>query len=183
MPFADVEIWDDDNKPLPFGEVGQIVAQTDGQMTGYWRDPEGSKERVVDGRVLTGDVGMIDRNGYLYLLDRADDMIISGGYNIWPMELENAIADHPAVLEVAVFGVPDQRWGETPCAVVVPKADATIVQQELIQICVDQLGSYKKPGKVVVRDEPLPKSPVGKIKRRDLREPYWTGHVRRIGGT
>lgn len=183
MPFADVEIRDDDNKALPFGEVGQIVARTDGQMTGYWRDPDGTKERMIDGWVLTGDVGMIDVNGYLYLLDRASDMIISGGYNIWPMELENAIADHPAVLEVAVFGVPDQRWGETPCAVVIPKTGATISEREVIQICVDQLGSYKKPGKVVVRNEPLPKTPVGKIRRRDLREPYWVGHARRIGGT
>ncbi len=183
MPYAYVEIWDDDHKPLSFGEVGQIVARTDGQMSGYWRDPEGTRERIVQGRVLTGDVGMIDRNGYLYLLDRADDMIISGGYNIWPMELENAIADHPSVLEVAVFGIPDQRWGETPCAVVVPKAGAVISEHDIIQICSDQLGSYKKPGKVVVRHEPLPKSPVGKIRRKDLRVPYWAGHQRRIGGT
>ena len=98
MPFADVEIWDDDNEQLPFGEVGQIVARTDGQMTGYWRDLEGTKERMSEDWVLTGDVGMIDSNGYLYLLDRASDMIISGGYNIWPMELENAIADHPVRL-------------------------------------------------------------------------------------
>jgi acyl-CoA synthetase (AMP-forming)/AMP-acid ligase II len=126
---------------------------------------------------------MIDRNGYLYLLDRADDMIISGGYNIWPMELENAIADHPAVMEVAVFGIPDARWGETPCAVVVPKPGGQVDEADVIQLCIDRLGSYKKPGKVVVRDEPLPKTPVGKIKRRDLREPYWAGHTRRIAGT
>ena len=111
MPFADVEIWDEDNEPVPLGQPGQIVARTDGQMTGFWNDPEGTKQRMVDGWVLTGDIGTIDRNGYLYLLDRADDMIISGGYNIWPMELENAIADHPAVMEVAVFGIPDHALG------------------------------------------------------------------------
>ena len=183
MPFADVEIWDEDNKPVPLGQRGQIVARADGQMTGFWNDPEGTKQRMVDGWVLTGDIGTIDRNGYLYLLDRADDMIISGGYNIWPMELENAIAAHPAVMEVAVFGIPDPRWGETPCAVVVPKAGGQVDAAEVVQLCIDRLGSYKKPGKVVVRDEALPKTPVGKIKRRDLREPYWVGHARRVAGS
>jgi len=138
---------------------------------------------MFDGWVLTGDIGKIDRNGYLYLLDRADDMIISGGYNIWPIELENAIADHPAVMEVAVFGIPDARWGETPCAVVVPKPGRSVDEADVIQLCIDRLGSYKKPGKVVLRDEPLPKTPVGKIKRRDLREPYWAGHTPRIART
>jgi acyl-CoA synthetase (AMP-forming)/AMP-acid ligase II len=110
-------------------------------MTGFWNDPEGTKQRMVDGWVLTGDIGTIDRNGYLYLLDRADDMIISGGYNIWPMELENAIAPHPAVMEVAVFGIPDPGWGETPCAVVVPKPGEQVDAAEMVQLCVDRLGS------------------------------------------
>jgi acyl-CoA synthetase (AMP-forming)/AMP-acid ligase II len=94
MPWADLEIWDEQNRPLPLGQPGQIVARVDGQMTGFWNDPEGTRERMVDGWVLTGDIGMIDKNGYLYLLDRAADMIISGGFNIWPMELENAITTH-----------------------------------------------------------------------------------------
>jgi len=183
MPWADVEIWDEENKPLPLGQPGQIVARVDGQMTGFWNDAEGTKERMVDGWVLTGDIGMIDRNGYLYLLDRAADMIISGGYNIWPMELENAIATHPAVMEVAVFGIPDKRWGETPCAVVVPKPGKRLDEAEIAQLCGEQLGSYKKPGKVVVRAEPLPKTPVGKIKRRELREPFWAGQTRRVAGS
>jgi len=183
MPYADVEIWDEHNTPVPLGQPGQIVARTDGQMTGFWNDPEATKERMAGDWVLTGDIGMIDRNGYLYLLDRADDMIISGGYNIWPMELENAIADHPAVMEVAVFGIPDPRWGETPCAVIARKPGSQIDEDEVIRLCVDRLGSYKKPGKVLVRDEPLPKSPVGKIKRRELREPYWAGRERRVAGS
>ena len=183
MPFAEVEIWDEENRPLPLGQPGQIVARADGQMTGFWNDPEGTRQRMVDGWVLTGDIGMIDRNGYLYLLDRADDMIISGGYNIWPMELENVIASHPAVMEVAVFGVPDPRWGETPCAVVARMPGGQIDEEEVIRLCADHLGSYKKPGKVVVRDEALPKTPVGKIKRRELREPYWVGHTRRVAGS
>src|SRR5262249_60899578 len=122
LPSADVEIWDEDNKPVPLGQRGQIVARADGQMTGFWNDPEGTKQRMVDGWVLTGDIGTIDRNGYLYLLDRADDMIISGGYNIWPMELENAIAAHAAVMEVAGVGIPDPRRGGTPGGRVRPKA-------------------------------------------------------------
>jgi acyl-CoA synthetase (AMP-forming)/AMP-acid ligase II len=183
MPFADVEIWDENNRPVPLGQPGQIVARTDGQMTGFWNDPEGTAQRMVDGWVLTGDIGRIDRNGYLYLLDRADDMIISGGYSIWPLELENAIADHPSVMEVAVFGIPDPRWGETPCAVVVPRPGRRVDEAEVIQLCVDRLGSYKKPGKVVVREEALPKTPVGKIKRRELREPFWIGHARRVAGS
>jgi acyl-CoA synthetase (AMP-forming)/AMP-acid ligase II len=170
-------------KLLPLGQPGQIVARVDGQMTGFWNDPEGTRERMVDGWVLTGDIGMIDKNGYLYLLDRAADMIISGGFNIWPTELENAIATHPAVMEVAVFGIPDPRWGETPCAVVVPKSGRTIDVAEVVQLCAEQLGSYKKPGRVVVRDEPLPKTPVGKIKRRELRETFWVGHARRVAGS
>jgi len=99
------------------------------------------------------------------------------------MELENTIATHPAVMEVAVFGIPDPRWGETPCAVVVPKSGRTIDVAEVVQLCAEQLGSYKKPGRVVVRDEPLPKTPVGKIKRRELREPFWAGHTRRVAGS
>ena len=151
-------------------------------MTGFWNDPEGTKQRMVDGWVLTGDIGMIDRNGYLYLLDRADDMIISGGYNIWPMELENAIAGHPAVMEVAVFGIPDPRWGETPCAVVVPKPGGQVDEAEVIQLCFDRLGSCKKPAKWWGATSRCP-DPVGKIKRREFREPYWEGHTRRIAGS
>lgn len=107
-------------------------------------------------------------------------MIISGGFNIWPMELENAIATHPGVMEVAVFGITDPRWGETTCAVVVPKSGRTIDLAEVVQFYAEQLGSCKKPGLVVIHDEPLPKTPVGKIKRRELREPFWAGHVRRV---
>ncbi len=183
MPFADVEIWDESNTPVPLGQPGQIVARTDGQMTGFWEDPKATAERMVDDWVLTGDIGVLDANGYLYLLDRADDMIISGGFNIWPAELENAIASHPAVLEVAVFGVPDTRWGETPLAVVVPKPGESVDEAAIVQLCIDQLGSYKKPGRVVIRDDPLPKTPVGKIKRKELREPYWKGQPRRVAGS
>lgn len=182
-PYAMLEIWDEENNPVPFGTPGQIAARMDGQMVGYWNNPEATAERLINGWVLTGDIGILDRNGYLYLLDRADDMIVSGGYNIWPLELENAISFHPAVLEVAVFGVPHEKWGETPLATIVLKPFTVATEEEIIALCVERLGSFKKPGKVVFRDEPLPKSAVGKLRRKDLREAYWVGHSRRVGGS
>ena len=182
LPFAELEIWDADNKPLPPGREGQIVAKTEGQMSGFWDDAEATRERIVDGWVLTGDIGMLDENGYLYMLDRADDMIISGGHNIWPAELENVISDHPAVLEVAVFGIPHPKWGETPMAVCVVDGTSAVGEDEIAELCAERLGSYKKPGRVELRTEPLPKSPVGKIRRKELREPHWAGHERKVGG-
>ena len=182
LPFADLEIRDEHNRPLPTGETGEIAVRCDGQMTGFWNNPEATAERLVDGWVLTGDIGMLDANGYLYMLDRADDMIISGGYNIWPAELENVIADHPAVIEAAVFGIPDERWGETPMAICVTDGTTPITEAEVVGLCADRLGSYKKPSKVVLTTEPLPKSPVGKVKRKELREPHWAGRTRRVAG-
>lgn len=183
LPFAQLQIWDEDNKPVPAGTPGEIVAKTDGQMTGFWNDPKATAERMVDGWVKTGDVGYLDANGYLYMIDRVGDMIVSGGFNIYPAELENAIASHPDVIEVAVFGIPHERWGETPCAVCTVKPGATVTEAALIQLCEERLGNYKRPGKVVLRDDPLPKTPVGKIKRKDLREPFWAGHTRRVAGS
>ncbi|MDH3644672.1 MAG: AMP-dependent synthetase, partial [Gammaproteobacteria bacterium] len=114
---------------------------------------------------------------------RADDMIISGGYNIWPAELENVIANHPAVVEVAAFGVPHEKWGESPYAVCVVTDPDAVSEAEIIELVATQLGSYKKPAGVDITTEPLPKSPVGKIKRKDLREPFWAGHARRVSGS
>ena len=183
LPFAELEIWNEDNEPVPIGDPGEIVARSDGQMTGFWNNPEATSERMINGWVKTGDVGRLDENGYLYILDRADDMIISGGYNIWPLEIENVIADHPAVIEVAVFGVPHEKWGESPYALCVTDGKSSVTEQEIITLCTERLGSYKKPAKVEFTTEPLPKSPVGKIKRKDLREPHWKGIERRVAGS
>ncbi len=183
LPFAEVEIWDEENNPLPSDEVGEIVARSDGMMTEFWNNPEATAERIVNGWIKTGDLGKIDRNGYLYIVDRADDMIISGGYNIWPAELENVIAGHPEILEVAVFGIPHERWGETPYAVCVVADGATVTEEEVVALVAEDQGSYKKPGGVRITTEPLPKSPVGKIKRKDLREPFWEGIDRRVAGS
>jgi acyl-CoA synthetase (AMP-forming)/AMP-acid ligase II len=116
------------------------------------------------------------------MLDRADDMVISGGFNIYPAELENVIAAHPVVVEVAVFGIPDPKWGETPCAVVSVKPEAAVTEKELVELCSVHLGNCKRPGKVVLRHGPLPKTPVGKIKRKELREPFRVGRERRVAG-
>jgi acyl-CoA synthetase (AMP-forming)/AMP-acid ligase II len=181
LPFAQVEIRGPDDTRLPIGQEGEIVARCEGQMRGYWGDEVLTKTRLIDGWVHTGDIGRLDGNGYLYVLDRADDMIISGGYNIWPAELETVIADHPDVIEVAVFAVPDPRWGETPMAVVCT-ATGTVSEAEIIELCALRLGSYKKPSRVVFTTDPLPKSVVGKLQRKVLREPYWQGTERRVGG-
>lgn len=184
FPFAELMIRDQNTgQPLGPGQEGEIAVRTDGQMTAYWNDPEATKEKVVAGWVLTGDVGRLDEHGYLYVLDRAADMIISGGFNIWPAELENVIAAHPAVLEVAVFGIPDERWGETPAAVCVASSVDAIDETEIIDLCKSRLGAYKKPSKVIVTTEPLPKNLAGKVLRRVLREPYWRGHEKRVAGS
>jgi acyl-CoA synthetase (AMP-forming)/AMP-acid ligase II len=183
LPFSQVEIWDDDNQPLPANEVGEIVARSDGMMSEFWNNPEATAQRIVNGWIKTGDLGKLDANGYLYVVDRADDMIISGGFNIWPAELENVLAGHPAVLEVAVFGIPHGRWGETPHALCVVHEDMSVGAEELIEWVRQDLGSYKKPGSVTITNEALPKSPVGKIKRKDLREPFWAGIDRRVSGS
>lgn len=183
LPFAEIEIWDEENNPVPVGDPGEIVAKCDGQMIGFWNNPEATAERVVRGWVKTGDIGRLDRNGYLYILDRSDDMIISGGYNIWPLELENVIADLPGVVEVAVFGIPSDRWGETPMALCVLDGSHEVTGDDVIRICQERLGSYKKPSEVKFQKDPLPKSPVGKIRRKDLREPYWEGIDRRVAGS
>lgn len=183
LPFAEVQIWNEENQPVPANEVGEIVARSDGMMSEFWNNPQATAERIVDGWIKTGDLGKLDANGYLYVVDRADDMIISGGFNIWPAELENVLAGHPSVVEVAVFGVPHERWGETPHAICVVQADAQVTEAELVQRVVDDLGSYKKPGSMTITTEPLPKSPVGKIKRKDLREPFWAGVDRRVSGS
>ncbi|MFL2521950.1 MAG: class I adenylate-forming enzyme family protein [Candidatus Azotimanducaceae bacterium] len=183
LPFSEVEIWDEENHPVATNEVGEIVARSDGMMSEFWNNPEASAERIVNGWIKTGDLGKLDANGYLYVVDRADDMIISGGFNIWPAEIENVLASHPDVVEVAAFGIPHQRWGETPHALCVVVEGSSVTEQELIDRVSADLGSYKKPGGVTIRTEALPKSPVGKIKRKDLREPFWAGVDRRVSGS
>ncbi|MHB8693336.1 MAG: class I adenylate-forming enzyme family protein [Solirubrobacteraceae bacterium] len=182
-PNTKITIVDDDGSPLGVGEVGEIAARTPGSMSGLWNDPDGTATRLLaDGSVLTRDMGRLDEDGFLYLADRKEDMIISGGYNIWPAELENAIASHPAVAEVCVVGVPHEKWGETPKAVVVLAAGASGVDpQELIELTRERVGSVQKVTSVEFADA-LPKSGVGKVLRREVRDRFWSGRSERVSG-
>jgi acyl-CoA synthetase (AMP-forming)/AMP-acid ligase II len=183
MPFGRLEIRDENNKPAALGAVGEVALQVDGQMEEIWGEPDMTAERLVDGWILTGDIGRLDKNGYLYLVDRKDDLIISGGYNIWPAELEIAVASIPEVREVVVVAAPHDRWGETPVAIVVLNPGAALTEAEVIQRCVERLGGYKKPSKVIFQAEPLLRTPVGKIPRKQIRETFWVGAVSRVGGS
>ena len=183
MPFAELEIRGDDNEPLAPGAEGEIAIRCEGQMTELWDDPEQTKRRLVEGWVMTGDIGRVDEHGFLYVIDRVDDMIVSGGFNIWPAELERVIGALRGVREVVVFGAPHVKWGETPVAEIILSGDAEVSEKEIIDACVENLGSYKKPGRVVFRDEPFPRSPVGKLQRKVIREPYWVGQDRRVSGS
>jgi acyl-CoA synthetase (AMP-forming)/AMP-acid ligase II len=182
MPFCRLEIRDAGGTALDAGGVGEIWTQVEAQMRGYWGDPERTADRLVDGWVRTGDIGRLDANGYLYLLDRADDMIVSGGFNIYPAELETIIAGHPQVHAVAVFGVPHPKWGETPMAVCVVDPAAAVSEDEIVAMVATALGTHQKPGRVLLTTEPLPISPTGKVQRRVLREPHWEGHESRVSG-
>lgn len=181
-PYVQVRILDPLGNEVPLGEEGEIVAKVEGQMRLYWGDEALTASRLRDGWVHTQDIGRLDENGFLYVLDRADDMIVSGGFNIWPAELETALADHPQVIEAAVFGVPNEKWGESPMAVVTVTDPSQVTEAELIDLCKQTLGSYKKPSAVTITTDPLPKTVVGKLSRKELRAPYWSGHDRRVGG-
>ncbi|MBR9911398.1 MAG: AMP-binding protein [Gammaproteobacteria bacterium] len=183
MPFANIRIVDDENNEVPPGEVGELILQADGMIHEYWNSPELTAEKFVDGWMRTGDVGRVDANGYLYLSDRKDDMIISGGFNIWPAELELVIGDLPEVREVAVVRAPHERFGETPVAVILLNPGASLSEEAVIQTCNDRLGKLKRPSRVVFKTEPLPRTPVGKIKRDEVRKEFWKGQVTSMGAS
>ena len=165
---------------LPQGEAGEVQARTARIMKGYWRKPEATAEVLTsDGWFRTGDVGELDPGGYLFLRDRLKDMIISGGENIYPAEVEDALAWHPEVAEVAVIGVPDDEWGETPRGVVVRTAGSNVSADDLIRFARERLAHYKCPTSIEFVDV-LPRNATGKVLRRELREIHWAGHERQI---
>jgi long-chain acyl-CoA synthetase len=163
------------------GEAGEIWVKGPNVMVGYWKRTEETAAALTpDGWYRSGDVAWADADGYLYVVDRAKDMIISGGENVYSTEVENALYRHPAVLEAAVIGVPDERWGERIHAVVVLRPDSTVDPDELVAHCRPLIAGYKLPRSIDVRTEPLPKSGAGKILKRELREPFWSGADRRV---
>ncbi|MDW5593155.1 AMP-binding protein [Conexibacter stalactiti] len=181
-PNTIITVVDDAGRALPAGEVGEIAISSPGRMTEIWKDPAATAERLLpDGSVLTRDMGYMDEEGFVYLSDRKEDLIISGGYNIWPAELERAIATHAAVREVCVVGVPHERWGETPKAVVVLEEGASLSAAEVIELTREQVGSVKKVTSVEFAGE-LPKSGVGKVLRREVRAPFWPDVARHVSG-
>ncbi|MBV8177647.1 MAG: AMP-binding protein [Mycobacterium sp.] len=181
-PNTVIRIVDPDGLDVAPGRVGEIAARTPAAMAAIWRDEKATAQRVLaDGSILTRDMGYLDEDGFLYLADRKEDMIISGGYNIWPAELENALAAHPAVAEVAVVGVPHDKWGETPKAVVVLRPGHQADEQELIDWSRDKVGAVKRVTSVEFTDA-LPKSALGKVLRREVKKRFWDDPARAISG-
>ena len=179
FPHTRVTIRDDANRELAAGEIGEICLTGDNVMKGYYQAPDKTAEAIVDGWLHTGDVGYLDREGFLHITDRKKDMIITGGFNVYSAEVEGLINSHPAVQDCAVVGVPDDKWGEAVKAVVELKPGATATPDELIHLAKDKLGGVKAP-KSVDFIAALPRSPVGKVLKKTLREPYWVGRERKI---
>ena len=174
-----VRIVDEKDNDVKPGEVGEIIVRSKQVMVEYWHKPDETRETLSNGWLHTGDMGYYDDEGYIYIADRKKDMIISGGENIYPREVEEVLYRHPAVLEAAVIGVPDPYWVERVHAVVTTKKGASTTAEELIAFCKKNLAGYKAPKSVEFVDS-LPKNPAGKILKRELREKYWKGTQRRI---
>ncbi len=174
-PWVELRIVDDGGRDVPVGTVGEVWTRSAQNMHGYWNNPDATAATVTDdGWLKTGDAGYVDRDGYVYLHDRKKDMIVSGGENVYPTEVENVLMTHPAVDDVAVIGVPDGKWGEAVKAVVVAAAGTAPTEAELIAYARERLGGFKLP-KSVDFAEVLPRNPSGKLLKRDLRDPYWAG--------
>lgn len=172
-------IRDDEGNILPSGEIGEISVKGDHVMKGYWKDPEATAERLQDGWLRTGDMAFMDEDGYVFIVDRKHDIIISGGFNIYPREVEEAIYQYPSVFQCAVIGVPDDQWGESVKAIVKLKEGASATAEDIIEHTRRHIASYKKP-KSVEFVHAIPVNPYGKVMRRELREKYWAGRSRRI---
>ena len=175
----EVRIVDEEGREVPVGQVGEIAVRSEAMTIGYWNLPEQTAESMKDGWRFTGDFGKFDKEKYVYIVDRKNDMIISGGKNIYPREIEEVIYAHESVLDVAVLGIPDDYWGESVKALVVLKEGMTATEDEIIHLCKERLASYKKPKSVEFREE-LPRSPTGKILKRKIREEYWASRDRRV---
>jgi acyl-CoA synthetase (AMP-forming)/AMP-acid ligase II len=181
MPGVEMRVVDAEGKVLGPNLIGEVCTRSAANMLGYWKKPDATNSTVdADGWLRTGDAGYLDDDGYLFIQDRIKDMIISGAENIYPAEVENAIHGHPHVAEVAVIGVPDDKWGEAVKAIVVAKPGVTPDAESIIAHARERIAHYKAPKSVDVRDMPLPRNPSGKILRRELREPYWQGKERRV---
>jgi long-chain acyl-CoA synthetase len=181
IPGVGVRILGEDGRPLPEGEVGEVVVRGPTVMQGYWNKPEQTASVLREGEYWSGDLGYMDDEGYLFLVDRSKDMIVSGGENVYSTEVEEVLYRYPGVLEAAVFGVPDEQWGEAVhAAVYLRPGTEGVTADDLIAFCCESLGGYKVPKGIDLHDEVLPKSGPGKFLKRSLRDPYWAGRDRRV---
>lgn len=178
--FCELKIIDEDGRDVAPGTVGEIAIRGSGNMLGYWNRPEETAKTLRNGWIHTGDAGHVDSDGYVYIVDRTKDMIISGGENVYSAETESALSLHPDVAECAVIGVPDDKWGERVHAIVRLKPGAPENADALIQFCKTRIAGYKCPSTVTFRTDPLPLSAAGKVLKRDLRAPYWKDRDRAV---
>lgn len=179
LPNVQIRILDPNNQTLPPTQLGEIWIHSPSNMLGYWKNERATQDVLQNGWIRTGDAGYIDQDGYLFVCDRIKDMIIYGGENIYPAEIENALSLHPAVSEAAVIGVPDERWGELVKAFVVLRPDQNLKQRELINFVRQHIADFKAPKSIEFIDK-LPRNPSGKILKRILREPYWQSQQRQV---
>ncbi len=176
-----LSIQDADGNEMGVGEPGEVCARGGNYMLEYWNKPEATAEAFAGGWYHSGDAGYLDADGYLFLVDRVKDMIVTGGENVYSAEVENAIAGHPAVLQVAVIGVPSDEWGEAVHAIVVLRDGALATEVEIIAHARLTIAGYKVPKGVTFRSSALPLSGAMKVLKRELRAPYWEGHDRQVG--
>ncbi len=174
-----LRLVDDAGEEVPIGEIGRIIAKGDNVTLGYWNFPEDTAAGLESGWFDTGDVAVRNEENFIYLKDRKKDMIVTGGENVYPVEIENVLHEHPDIMEAAVIGVPDNRWGEQVIALVHLHEGRTVSEGEAIAFCRDRLAGYKCPKQVVFTD-PLPRTPSGKVKKNVLRKPYWEGFDRSV---
>ena len=177
--YAKIRIVGDDGRELPANQPGEMIVKVDSAISGYWKMPEKTAETIRDGWVYTGDVAYRDEDGYIYVVDRKKEMIVSGGMNVYPAEIETALYTHPAVAQAAVIGVPDERWGEAVKAIIELKKGAHATEEEILEFCRERLAAYKKPKSVEFVDS-IPVGSSGKVVKRELRERYWQGRERRV---
>ena len=178
---TEVSIVDEDDRPLPHGAIGEIVVRGPQMMKGYWQLPDATAEALRGGWMHTGDAGVMDAEGFLYIQDRVKDMIVSGGENVYPRVVEDVLFAHSAIADAAVIGVPDPQWGESIKAIVVLREGASATAEDLIAFCHGKLGGFERPRSVEFAAE-LPRNASGKVLKRVLREPYWADHGRRVSG-
>ncbi len=180
-PGVEIRIVDrETGKDMPTGEVGEIWIRSPQVMKGYWNNPKATEESITaDGWFKSGDAGYVDADGYVYIHDRVKDMIVSGGENVYPAEVESALMAHPGITDVAVIGVPDEKWGETVKAIVVKAQGVEVTEREIIEFAKERLAKFKCPTSVDWIDA-LPRNPSGKILKKDLRAPYWEGRERQV---